>query len=253
MDEVKNKEELNRELEKYKEQFTDFIEAAAHDLQAPLRKISVFIERVFTKHTGQFDEDAKEYINRIETCIAEMRYLVDGLAELAKAGAGDSFTKCDLNLIAEQTLEMMSEEIREKHVLVRTGPLPIVNGNIVQYKQLFKNIFENAMKFSKKDSMADIEVGTRKVTNEDKIRFNLDGGRTYYRIEITDNGIGFDQAYAEKIFEPFVRLHPRSKYEGSGLGLSICKKIVTNHDGFIYAESNEKEGSRFVLILPETP
>jgi signal transduction histidine kinase len=253
MDEVKNKEELNRELEKYKEQFTDFIEAAAHDLQAPLRKISVFIERVFTKHPNQFGEDAKEYINRIETCIEEMRSLIDGLAELAKAGAEDSFTECDLNLIAEQTLEMMREEIREKHVMVSTGPLPIVNGNIVQYKQLFKNIFENAMKFSKKDSTAKIEVGTKMVANEDRIRFNLDDGRKYYRIEVSDNGIGFNQAYAEKIFDPFVRLHPKSKYEGNGLGLSICKKIVTKHDGVIYAESNEKEGSRFVLILPETP
>src|SRR5258708_18167163 len=109
MDEAKNKDELNIEQKKYKELFTDFIEAAAHDLQTPLRKLSVLIERVFAKHAGQFNDDAKEYINRIETCIEEMRSLIDGLTELAKtnADATDSITECDLNLIVNQVLEMM--------------------------------------------------------------------------------------------------------------------------------------------------
>jgi len=171
----------------------------------------------------------------------------------ARADITDSTTKCDLHLIVNQVLEMMNEEIEGKHTLIQTDHLPVVYGNSFQYEQLFKNLFENAMKFSKKNIPVKIDVRTNMVTSEEKILFALKSDKKYYRIDITDNGIGFNQSYAEKIFEPFVRLHPKSQYEGSGLGLTICKKIVTNHNGIIYAEGNEKEGSRFVLFLPEIP
>ncbi len=255
MDEAKNKiEELNTEAKTSEVQFSDFVEAAAHDLQAPLRKLSVLIERVFAKHASQFDEDAKGYIKRIETCIDEMKSLINGLTELAKAQAKmTADTPCDLNVVVMQALETMREEIDEKHASVHIDHLPVVYGNAVQYKQLFKNLVENAIKFSKKNSGVKIDIRAESVTEKEKILFHLPNDKKYYRIEIRDNGIGFKQAYAEKIFEPFVRLHPKPQYEGNGLGLSICKKIVTNHNGIIYAEGNEKEGSRFVIVLPETP
>jgi len=254
MDGAKNKEEeLNSEGKISKDQFSDFLEAAAHDLHAPLRKLSVLIEMVFAKYASQFNEEAKEYITRIENCIEEMRSLIDDLTELAKTDVAATITPCDLNLVVKQSLEMMREEIEQKHAQIHIDPLPIVQGNTVQYKQLFKNLLENAIKFNKKNASAEIEVRMELITDEKKILFGLPNGKTYYKIEIRDNGIGFNQAYAERIFEPFVRLHSRFQYEGNGLGLSICKKIVTNHHGIIYAEGNEKEGSLFVLILPETP
>jgi len=241
------------EIKTYNEQVSDFVEAAAHDLHAPLRKLSILIDRVFTKHTEQFSADAKEYVTRINTCIEEMRSLIDGLTELARTDAHTfGFVDCDLNIIMRQILDMMNQEIQEKHAKIEVNPLPVLKGNYVQYQQLFKNLLENAIKFSNKDVSPEICISCEQVEKDEKIFFNLPLNKRYYKIEISDNGIGFNQVNAEKIFEPFVRLHSKSEYEGSGLGLSICKKIADNHDGIIYAEGDEKKGSRFTLILPET-
>jgi len=242
------------EIKTYKEQqVSDFVEAAAHDLHAPLRKLSILIDRVFTKHAEQFSPDANEYITRINTCVEQMRSLIDGLTELATTDADTfSFIDCDLNVIINETLDTMNEEIREAHATIEVNAMPVVKGSPVQYQQLFKNIFENAFKFRRKDIAPEICVSSETLANDEKIFFNLPANRKYYKIEVSDNGIGFNQVNAEKIFEPFVRLHSKSEYEGSGLGLSICKKIAGNYEGIIYADGAENEGSRFTLILPET-
>jgi light-regulated signal transduction histidine kinase (bacteriophytochrome) len=255
MDESKNKiEELNAELQSYKKQLTDFVESAAHDLHAPLRKLSILTEKLVAKHESLFNNEAKEYVKRIQTCIAEMNSLISGLTELASVKVeSEAFTECDLNLVVKEILETMSEEIEEKRAVINTDRLPVVRGNKFQYTQLFRNLFENAIKFNKEDISVKIDLTTQLVTAEEKNFFELEKQKKYYRIEMIDNGIGFKQAYAEKIFQPFVRLHARSKYEGSGLGLTICKKIVMNHKGIIYAEGNENKGSLFALILPESP
>ena len=255
MDDLKQKiEKLNDELKTYKEQFTDFVEAAAHDLHAPLRKLTVLIERLTSKYQLQPEDGASEYINRIQTCIKEMKSLIDGLTELAGTDARViEMERCDLNQIARHELDLMDDEIEQKNLQVTVGSLPVINGFAFQYNQLFKNLFENAIKFGKRDEPVKINVKAEVVKDEEKKLLELDTDRQYYRIEISDNGIGFNQDYAEKIFQPFVRLHPRSEYGGSGIGLSICKKIVLNHNGRIFAEGNENIGSRFVLLLPETP
>jgi len=241
------------QIKTHKEQVSDFVEAAAHDLHAPLRKLSVLIDRVFTKHTEQFSADAKEYVTRINSCIEEMRSLIDGLTELARTDAHTfAFVDCDLNIIVHQTLDMMNEEIKEKYAKIEVNPLPVMKGNYVQYQQLFKNLLENAIKFTRKDVSPEVCVSSERIGEDEKIFFNLPLNKKYYKIEISDNGIGFNQVNAKKIFEPFVRLHSKSEFEGSGLGLSICKKIADNHDGIIYADGDENKGSRFTLILPET-
>ena len=130
------------EVNVYKEQVSDFVEAAAHDLHAPLRKLSVLIDRVFTKNSDKFNDEAKQYLTRIDTCIGEMRSLIDGLSELAKADAQTSYSECNLGLVVQQTLDMMREDIKEKNAEIEVGSLPVVKGNPVQYKQLFKNLFE---------------------------------------------------------------------------------------------------------------
>ena len=241
------------ETKTHKEQVADFVEAAAHDLHAPLRKLSILIDRVFNKHSEQFSEDAKEYVTRINTCVEEMRSLIEGLTDLARADVHTfAIVDCDLNALVRDTLEGMNEEINEKRAVIEVNPLPVVEGNPVQYQQLFKNLLENALKFNRKDVTPEICISSEPLGEDEKIFFNLPLDEQYYKIEIGDNGIGFNQVNAEKIFEPFVRLHPKSEYEGSGLGLSICKKIVDNHHGIIYAEGDENKGSRFTLILPET-
>ena len=236
------------------EKFYDFVEAAAHDLQAPLRKLSVLVERVFAKNENKFDESAKEYIDRIGACIGEMRSLIDGFMDLAKSNAIITAKEhCDLNVIAAEIAQRMREEIENSNIVVEMHDLPTLRGNKIQYRQLFKNLFENAIKFRKLSTVARIQVITKPTTDEEKKLFGLEREKKYFTIEVRDNGIGFEQHNAQKIFEPFVRLHSRSEYEGNGLGLFICKKIVANHHGIIYATPNEKEGARFVLVLPETP
>ena len=245
--------EENTDVNKNEEQFSDFIEAAAHDLTAPLRKLSVLIDRVFTKQAGQFDDSAKEYIHRIQSCIDEMRSLIDGLTELARAGSNTvPITSCDLNLVAKDVIKTLHEEIENKKAEIQTAQLPVLPGNLLQYKQLFTNLLENAIKFGKKNVPPKISITEDQISDEERKIVPFPDGNNYHKIEICDNGIGFNQANAEKIFEPFIRLHSKSEYEGNGLGLAICKRIVGNHRGIIYAEGNENEGSRFVLILPET-
>jgi len=241
------------EIKTYKEQVSDFVEAAAHDLHAPLRKLSILIDRVFTKHTEQFSADAKAYITRINTCVEEMRSLIDGLTELAKADAHTfALVDCDLNVIVASTLDMMKEDISETNAKIEVNPLPTLKGSSVQYQQLFKNLIENALKFTRKGVVPEICISSEPLGRDEQVFFNLSLSKNYHKIEVTDNGIGFNQVNAERIFEPFVRLHPKSEYQGSGLGLSICRKIADNHDGIIYAEGDENKGARFTLILPET-
>lgn len=237
----------------YKTQVTDFVEAAAHDLNAPLRKLSVLIDRVFSRHPEEFSADAKQYVTRINSCIEEMRSLIDGLTELARADADTfEYVDCDLNLVMQKTLEMMSDEVNEKKAKIEVGPLPLVKGSFVQLQQLFKNLVENAIKFNNKSVSPEIRITSEPVESDEKIFLNLPLSEKYHKVEIRDEGIGFNQANAEKIFEPFVRLHSKSEFDGNGLGLSICKKIADHHHGIIYAEGEENKGSRFTLILPET-
>ncbi|TMI85052.1 MAG: hypothetical protein E6H10_04425 [Bacteroidetes bacterium] len=249
MDEEKSK----TSVESAEEKFYEFIEGASHDLQAPLRKISVLVERAFKKDEKKFDDDTKEYIRRIESCVDEMKLLLGGLLELVKADASTDVNEvCDLNEIAREILESMSEEIKNRHVIVSMATLPAVHGKRLQYARLLKNLIGNAVKFSKRDTDPRVEITTTILTDENRNNFHLEN-KKYYRIEISDNGVGFHPSNDQKIFEPFVRLHPRAEFEGNGLGLFICKKIVARHNGIIYAEGNEKQGARFVLVLPETP
>jgi len=240
-------------MNKGEEKFYEFIEGAAHDLQAPLRKISTLVDRAFKKDGNKFDEATMEYVRRIESCVDEMKLLLNGLLELVREdGTADFDEMCDLNEIARQLLEYMDEEVKDKRVTVQMEALPVVRGNMTLYKQMFKNLLENAFKFSKRNNDSFVNIRAAPVNDEERNKYLLDN-KKYYRIEISDNGIGFDPSNDEKVFEPFVRLHPRSEYVGNGLGLFICKKIVARHKGIIYAEGNETSGARFILILPETP
>jgi signal transduction histidine kinase len=127
----------------------------------------------------------------------------------------------------------------------------VLQGDSEQYELLFKNLLSNAIRFCKKDKLPIIEIRSESLSTEEIKRFNLGEHKIYYRITIKDNGIGFGEEYSEIIFNPFVRLNGKSEYPGNGIGLSICKKIVENHHGIIYAEGDENSGARIVLILPQ--
>ena len=243
---IQNKSAFN-----YKKDYAEFIEHAGHDLDAPLRKLSVLVDRLVNK-IDPVDEIAG-YISRIQACIADMRSMIDSLSLLAGfTSLAPKNDNCNIDDLVRETIEELLPQTENRKTVRITSSLPVLQGNRDQYKQLFKNLLKNAILFSKSEKVCAIELYSEQLGAEEKKLFSLADNNIYFKIVITDNGIGFRQEYSEKIFQPFVRLHGKSEYPGHGVGLAICKKIVENHGGIIYAEGIANEGSRFILILPQT-
>jgi signal transduction histidine kinase len=158
---------------------------------------------------------------------------------------------CDISEIVNEVIQELDPVIKERKAVITESPLPIIEGDEIQLKQLFKNVLENAIRFSKKNISPEIDIRWCKLTDEEKNISALLQTKQYHKIEISDNGIGFKQEYAQKIFQPFVRLNGKSAFAGNGLGLAVCKRIADNHQGILFAESMDI-GSRFTLIIPET-
>lgn len=242
----------NKSASNYQKDYAEFIELAAHDLDAPLRKLSVLIERLVNKINPGSD-DVAGYITRIQTCLSDMRSMIDSLSLLSGfSGLVQKNETCDTDAIVRETIEELLPETQDRKNVTITSSLPGLQGNRIQYRELFRNLIRNAILFSKSETIPVIELHSTLLSPEEREYFNLPAGSAYYKIVIADNGIGFRQEYSEKIFQPFIRLHGKSEYPGHGMGLAICKKIVENHRGIIYAEGNASEGARFILILPQT-
>lgn len=241
----------NKSASNYQKDYAEFIELASHDLDAPLRKLSVLVERLINKIDPV--DDIAGYITRIQTTLSDMRSMIDDLSLLAGVTTlAPKNDTCSIDDIVRETIEELLPQEKDRKNVKITSALPVVQGNNIQYKQLFKNLLRNSILFGKSETMSAIEILSEVLPVEEKKYFNLSENNTYFKIIITDNGIGFRQEYAEKIFQPFIRLHGKSEYPGHGIGLAICKKIVENHQGTIYAQGNTNEGARFTLILPQT-
>jgi signal transduction histidine kinase len=238
----------------FKKEYTEFINLATHDLDAPLRKLSTLVGMLTRKVKPALDDpDALGYIDRIESCVTDMRALIDSMSLLSHVTTDtEPYSTCDLEKIVQQTVESAQTIIKQKKAVIKISELPTVEGMPGQLRMLFKNLLENALKFSRDEVPPQIEIKSPPLTIEEKNEWQLPGNN-YYKIEIIDNGIGFKEENAEKIFKPFVRLNGKSQFDGTGIGLAISRKITDNHQGILFAESNENYGSRFVLILPQTP
>lgn len=237
----------------YKQLYIEFIDLASHDLQAPLRKLGVLTERLTSKYKNDDSPEVQEYVRRIQACIGDMRSLIDGLGELANAIPEESdYTNCDLNGLLQKVIQEFDMQVQATQATITVGPMPKVKGDVLQLRQLFRQVIQNSLRFTKKDVPVKVNVCAEAIDDAEKIRRQLKVDTTYYQVEISDNGIGFNPEDAEKIFRPLVRLNGKSAFEGNGLGLAICEKIVSNHGGIIFAESEKNAGSRFRIILPET-
>ncbi|TMI69894.1 MAG: hypothetical protein E6H09_17850 [Bacteroidetes bacterium] len=239
----------------YEREYVDFIDLAAHELDAPLRKLSLLTERLTDKFeaVGQ-NKDLSTYIDRINNCVHDMQATVESLTVLSKITSEKrEHQSCNLDTILRTVLEELRVRIEtQKAVVEILSPLPEIEGNAAQLALLFKHIIENAIKFRKENTLTEINIQTSLAGAGEKGQTRVPGDKVYYEIEVSDNGIGFNNDNAEKIFRPFVRLNGKSKFPGSGVGLAICKKIMENHHGVIYADSKEDQGTRFVLLLPQT-
>jgi light-regulated signal transduction histidine kinase (bacteriophytochrome) len=248
-EQARNINELNRS----NRQLEEFAYVASHDLQEPIRKVSMFCDRLRGKLAGLADAEAEQYLDRIQSASANMRELVDNLLEYSRANRGtNGFIRIDLQNILDQVLSDLELRISETKSMIRTvGKLPIVDGVETELKQVFSNLLSNAIKFRKHGQPAEITVNCCELAQVEKNKHNLSADQNYFKIDISDKGIGFDSQDSYKIFEVFQRLHSKTAYPGSGIGLSICKKIVENHNGVIFANSYPELGSTFTIILPE--
>ena len=239
---IERLESANKELDR-------FAFMASHDLQEPLRKIITFSDRLSSKYTGKLDEEADMYINRIQGAAERMRALIKDILALSKIVADrDSFVDTNLNTLVNDVISEMDMGIKEKQAKILVDKLPSLIINPVLMRSLFQNLISNSLKYSKKDTKPIIRISSE--ISFERNKNEKDAKEKYCRIYVTDNGIGFDQKDSEQIFSIFKRLHFNNEFEGTGIGLAICKKITEQHNGFISARSKVNEGSTFIVSLP---
>jgi signal transduction histidine kinase len=223
---------------------------ASHDLQAPLRKVNMFSDRLIVKYADTFEDGAKSYLLRIQHECKRMQELINDILEFSKISVDkELFEDIDMNLLLKEVLGEMDSIVREKKATVKPESLPVIRANPILMRILFINLIGNALKYSDKNIPTVIQIH-QELHQTGKNGKDKGSGSGYCRIYISDNGIGFDQKYAEEVFDMFRRLHPASEYEGTGIGLALCKKIVEKHDGFISARSVVGEGSTFIISFP---
>lgn len=236
----------------YKEAYTEFIDIAAHDLDAPLRKLMVMVERLTSKYSQEESTEIKNFVQRIQATIGGMRSLIDDLASLSKVNTNEFRPcSCDMNKIVTDVLNELQPVINKKKAVISYKDLPVVQGDHEQYHRLFRVLLDNALLYTKED-IPEITISAQPVSEQEKKELDMTKPVTYYKVEIADNGIGFSPELAGKIFRAFVRLHPKSAFPGNGIGLAIAKRILINHGGIIYVYSAENAGARFIFIVPQT-
>jgi two-component system, chemotaxis family, CheB/CheR fusion protein len=242
-------QKANSELEASNIELMQFASVASHDLKEPLRKIHMFANLINDKYlTG--NTAAADYMQRIITSSARMTRLINDLLDFSRLSVNSAFERTDLNLVMEEVLSDLEVAIREKEAVIKVGQLPQAEIIPGQIRQVFQNLVSNALKFSKKGEVPVIRITADKVERCNATAPAAADG-AFIRLTITDNGIGFDDQYAERIFTIFQRLHSKEKYEGTGIGLAITKKIIERHNGLITAQSKEGIGTTFVMVLPQ--
>lgn len=253
--------ELNRQLleniallEAANKDLDRFAFMASHDLQEPLRKIRTFSDRLYLKYKDVLDPEGKTNITRIQKASERMQLLINDILTFSKLSAEDGvFIQSDLNKIISEVITDMEEEVNQKKATISVNQLPSMYVNPGLIRPLFHNLISNALKYCKKqvDPVVNIHSEISPAFNGmGNVNGNKEANIKYCRIFIEDNGIGFDQKYSEQIFGMFKRLHLNTEFEGTGIGLALCKKIVEKHNGFISARSKINEGSTFIISLP---
>lgn len=239
---ARRSEELERyanELEYANDELKEFAYVASHDLSEPLRTISGFVQLLQKRYAGQLDETADEFMGFVVDGTERMQSLIDGLLSYSRAGRSELVrTRVDLNEVADRAVQSLGASIEDSAVKLDIGDLPVVGGDAGQLDRLFENLLSNAIKFRAPERPPEVTV-TAELRS---------GG---WHIVVADNGIGIEERHRERIFNVFQRLHSTADYPGTGIGLSICKKVVERHGGRIWVEETAGGGSTFEIVLPE--
>ncbi|PWV54302.1 response regulator [Chitinophaga sp. S165] len=249
--------ELNRQLlqnnihlKAVNEELDRFAYIASHDLQEPLRKIRVFSDMILQKKSGEVEVD--RYVQKITNATIRMQQLVSDLLRFSRHSIqGGDFSLCDLNDLVKEALTELEIKIQQTKARIKIDTLPSLQVIPTLMRQVFYNLISNALKFRKKGVAPEVHIYAEVVSTPDHHYVRDSDHGIYYKIFVTDNGIGFESQYVEDIFVVFKRLHSYHEIEGTGIGLSICKKIMEQHNGFITATSELDNGATFIIGIPE--
>ncbi|WP_159466952.1 PAS domain S-box protein [Dyadobacter sp. 3J3] len=241
----------NDELIRTNIELGQFAYVASHDLQEPLRKIQTFATRIMETEKDNLSDRGKDYFNRMQSSSTRMQQLIVDLLAFSRANAVEkNFEFTDLNVLLKNIKEQLNESIQQKGAIITSSNLPSLNVIVYQFEQLFTNLIANSLKFVKPGVRPEIQITSGIIAGSELGYMEGNPDTDYYYLSFTDNGIGFDPQFRERIFQVFQRLHSKSSYEGTGIGLAICKKIVDNHQGIITAISNPDEGATFIVYIP---
>ncbi len=231
--------ERSEALARSNEELQRFASSVAHDLREPLRGIRAFTELFLSSQRGKLDEESARLLDYVLSGADRMKRLIDAILEFARAGKETCLNRADVDTAAvvRAALQHLQSAIDNKHATIRLEPLPIIFADEEQLLRVFLNLIGNAIKYHKGGNLPEIVVSARAVHNE-------------WTISVKDNGIGIDPKYHDRIFDTFQRLHSASEYEGTGLGLATCKRIVQQHGGRIWVESEPGKGSTFCFTIP---
>jgi PAS domain S-box-containing protein len=233
------------QLEKTNQDLKDFAFIASHDLQEPLRKIQSFGERLELKYKDLLDEEGSDYLERMKNSSARLQRMIQDLLAYSRVSTQPNpFCFVELSKVVSEVISDLEIAVTSKRAEISVGPLPTIEADPLQMRLLFQNLMSNAIKFHKKNLPPKVSVSTLAPGPSHSYTTPI------VRVIVSDNGIGFDEAYSEKIFQPFQRLVGKSQYEGSGIGLAICRKIVERHKGVIEVKSEPGEGTSFTISLP---
>jgi len=239
------------ELERSNRELEDFAYVASHDLQEPLRKIRMFGDRLEMKCGEMLDETGTECVGRMRDAATRMQSLIDGLLTLSRITTrAQNFERVDLKEVADEVVSDLEAQIEEVEGLVEVGKLPTIHADRLQMRQLLQNLIGNALKFRRPEEPPVVKVQGGFVKGRGQRAAGQSATDELCRILVSDNGIGFDEKYADRVFDVFQRLHPRDVYEGTGVGLAICRKIVERHGGSIVVNSEPQRGTTFEIVLP---
>jgi PAS domain S-box-containing protein len=238
-------QQFAQQLERSNRELQDFAYVASHDLQEPLRKVAVFGERLKEKNDGKFDPESLDYLARMQSATGRMQTLINSLLTFSRVTTkAQPFAPVNLAEVAASVVDDLEGRIEQVKGRVEVGPLPVIDAEPVQMRQLLQNLIGNALKFRRPEEPPVVKVNAEIISDPSV------PGKKLCRLTVSDNCIGFEEKYAERIFQVFQRLHTRNEYEGTGMGLAIVKKIALYHGGDVIAKSKPGEGSTFILTIP---
>ncbi|MHA4811053.1 sensor histidine kinase [Flavitalea flava] len=224
---------------------------SSHDLQEPLRKIQILAGRILEKENQNLSDTGKDYFHRIQSAAGRMRQLIEDLLAYSRTNIAErKFEKIDLHLLLEEVKAELKENIEEKKAIIEAIGMCEVSVIPFQFRQLMHNLLRNALKFSSPNRPPHIRIKSLILKGSKLNNEKLAGSKNYCHISVADNGIGFEPEYKDRIFEVFQKLHNKEIYEGTGIGLSIVKKIAENHNGIVTATSQLDEGATFNIYIP---